>query len=262
VNVAAEVTANIDWQNAIGRSIVYAFLSRGLAYPEPAQLGMLRERILPGVVDLELDGPVGEAIEGAIPALQASSDTLRAAHTAIFSLTVSADCPDYETAYLSRDIFQQTQVMADVAGFYRAHGLEVGAQRIQRPDHITTELEYMGFLARKEAYAIEHLGPEQQEMAREAQQLFLRDHLACWAPSLGRRIAARDDNPYSPYGRLGSALAAWVEADTEWLGVTPARTVDGPTLEWPEPDDGTCGAEAECPAMAQVPLATELINPV
>lgn len=248
MNLTSEVTADINWQEAIARSVIYAFLSRALAYPGPSQLGMLRERILPGVLDLELADAAGDAIRGAVPGLGAPVDFLRAAHTAVFSLTVSSDCPDYETAYLSRDVFQQTQVMADVAGFYRAQGLEVGGQRNQRPDHITTELEFMGFLARKEAYAIEHPSSELREMAREAQVLFLRDHLACWAPALGRRIASRDQNPYSPYGPLGVALGEWVAADAEHLGVTPARSVDAPVLEWPEPDDGTCGVESECPA--------------
>lgn len=252
MNLVSEVTAKPAWQDAIARSAVYTFFSRALAYPDPVQIGILQERILPIVLELQLEGPAGEAIRDAVAGLRAPLDSLRARHTSLFSLTVSPDCPDYETAYLSRDVFQQTEVMADVAGFYRAHGLEVGSQLYQRPDHITTELEFMGFLTRKEAYAIEHLGEEQQEMAHEVQALFLRDHLACWGPALGRRIASRDEGAGSPYGPVGRALAEWLAIECEKFDITPAHSVDEPILEWPELDDGTCGVEAECPAMASV----------
>lgn len=249
MNVVDEIAADLDWQDAIGRSIVYTFLSRALAYPDPVQLGVARERILPALLELELEGPLGDAIRGGVARLHGPLDSLRLVHTQIFSLTVSSDCPDYETAYLSRDVFQQGHVMADIAGFYRAHGLEVGGQSYQRPDHITIELEFMGFLARKEAYAIEHLGEEQRAMAREAQATFLRDHLACWGPALGRRIAACDGPGDSPYRWLGQALAAWIADECAYLAVTPASSVDRPMLEWPEPDDGMCGIESDCPVV-------------
>lgn len=240
MNLVSEVTTNEDWQTAIARGVVYTFLSRALAYPDPLQLGFLRERVFPAIDGLELEGAVGEPIRQGMEGLRAPLDSLRAWHTCLFSLTVSSDCPDYETAYLSRDVFQQTRVMADVAGFYRAHGLEIG-RYYQRPDHITTELEFMGFLARKEAYAIELLGDEQRTMAREAQALFLRDHLGCWGPALGRRIASRDEAGQSPYGPIGRAVVAWLADECDRLGVIPVHAINEPMLEWPEPDDGTCG---------------------
>lgn len=250
--MATRTESRRAWTEAIARSAAYAFLGRALAYPEQGQLEILRERIIPALRALPLEGQAGAALREASPGFEGLPRGLQAAHVALFALTVSPDCPDYETAYLSRDVFQQTQVMADVAGFYRAHGLEPRSDQPQRPDQIGTELEFMGFLARKEAYALERLEAEKAEMAREAQSLFLRDHLGCWGPPLGRRIAsfAAED---SAYQRLGRALEAWLTADCARLGVTPIPTADGPVLAWPEPDDGSCGLEGECPLVAPIP---------
>ncbi len=242
-----DVKRAAEWQTAVRRALIYAFLSRALAYPSSEHQAVLRERIAPGLVDfgIDRDGPPG--LSGALDQVGASLDELRDAHTAVFTLTVSADCPDYETAYDSRDVFQQTYTMADVGGFYRANGLEVGGLQAERPDHIGTELEFMSFLAFKEAFALESQGPAELEVTREAQKLFLRDHLGCWGPSFGLRVEASAGADGSFYACVGRALSTWIAEDCENLAVVPARIIDQPTLEYPEPDDGSCGVEGDCP---------------
>ena len=243
---AVEATPSAAWELAVARSFVYALLCRTLAYPTAAHHAALREIIIPALKVFDGDGETAE-LRRAIPD---AIDQMRAEHTAIFSLTVSADCPDYESAYNSRDVFQQTQQMADVGGFYRAHGLQVGGDESERPDHITTELEFMSFLALKEAYALETCGGEELAAVVEAQTLFLRDHLACWGPGLGARIEARAGGVSPLFAAAGTLLTSWLAAECERLGVAPARVMAEPQLEWPEPDDGACGAAGDCPLIS------------
>lgn len=226
---------------------MYAFLCRAFAYPGPAHLEALRDDILPALAGFELDDATTVAVSQVVEAIGAPLEALRAAHTALFTLTVSADCPDYETAYASDDIFQQTQAMADVGGFYRAHGLDVGGIEQERPDHITAELEFMSFLALKEAYAIDRLGEAELEAIREDQVLFLRDHLGVWGPEFGRRVEAQTSTEPTFYAAVGKALSGWLREECEAFEVTPADRSLVAHVEWPEADDGVCGSEGECP---------------
>lgn len=246
---ALEPAAAEEWQTAIARSVTYVFLSRALAYPAREHLAFLHRRVIPILAQLELGPQSTAALRQALPGLSAGLDALQAAHVEVFSLTVSADCPDFETAYLPNDVFRQAEVMADAAGFYRAHGLVVGGQQFQRPDYLTTELEFMGFLARKEAYALEHCGPGELAVVRDAQALFLRDHLGCWGAEVGRRIAAQGARNGSVYAPLGHFLATWLTDEIEQLAIVPAWTAGEPRIEWPAPDDGSCGAEAGSPVL-------------
>ena len=58
--------------------------------------------------------------------LQVPLDTLRAQYENVFGIVVPKDCPPYETEYYpSQDTFGRSQQLADVAGFYRAFGIEL-----------------------------------------------------------------------------------------------------------------------------------------
>ena len=50
----------------------------------------------------------------------------------VFSHNLTPDCPPYETQYGSTHIFWQSQQLADIAGFYRAFGLELSKQAHER----------------------------------------------------------------------------------------------------------------------------------
>lgn len=243
-----DATQSQEWQTAVSRSLVYTFLSRALAHPAAEHLAVLTERVVPVLAEFVDDEEAPAGLRDALRGVAAPLEELRDAHTAIFTMTVSPDCPDYETAYCGGDVFKQAHAMADVAGFYRAHGLEPGGQQYERPDHITTELEFMGFLARKEAYAIENLGKDEVQMCTEAQALFLQSHLGCWGPSLGRRIEAQAGQG-SLYQAVGRALASWLAGECARFDVVPEQVLEEPTLDWLGPDDGECGAEAGTPVI-------------
>ena len=245
---------------APARSALYALLARTLAYPTADRLAQVRAQVAPLLREIEF-GPA--SLRHGVAQLLARLDTAtpqewERAYIDLFTLTVSPDSPTWETAYSASDVIQQSQRMADIAGFYRAHGLQLGGAARERPDHIATELEFLSFMARKEAVAIEALGPEQVDEWRRTQVHFLADHLGCWGPALGRRIQRLAQG--SVYAPVGALLTAWLEAEMAALDARPAEHLDQPA-PLPEPGDDACGPTDGCdlpcgPAGASAPAAT------
>ncbi len=241
---------------ALARSAVYRFLSLAF-FPPSEDLCSLRAegaalgRALAGLRDAADGG--GVAAEDLLRALQdADGAALREGYQHVFGHQACADCPLYETPYVAGEIFQQAQQLADIAGFYRAFGLEAAEDAGERVDHISLELEFMGALAYREAYALVHHGPAEVALLREAQQAFLRDHLVRWVPLLARLVRRRADGFYR---HLADLAAAWVAREAAAFGVPPADAAGvtlpegGMTLpaEDPQLQPASACAEDGCP---------------
>lgn len=213
------------------RSRVYAFLARALSYPDDAQPGSLKEQygLLPACLEILADPPVRQALDALRPAVAAlSTVSLEDAYTRCFGHAMSKDCPPYEAEYGQAHIFQKTHTLADIAGFYRAFGLDLAADSHERVDHVSVELEFMHFLCLKEAYALAKQHPEEQlALCREAQGKFLREHVCRWAFGFARRLCAKAGDTL--YQELGQLLAAFLEAELRALGLKPAE-VAGPDM--------------------------------
>jgi nitrate reductase assembly molybdenum cofactor insertion protein NarJ len=185
-------------RNAVTRGITYEVLARSFAFPEPASIERMHQMAALALA-VDLSPSIRELAE---EAARAMADSLMPDYVATFTVVTSPDCPTFESAYVCTDGGQQTSVMADVSGFYRAFGLELAAH--VRPDEISAELEFVGYLCRKEAYAAERLG----------------------------RDVARRAPPGSFYALLGPALARWVLNDLRLLRVDDVERVAGPRMPW------------------------------
>lgn len=223
---ASEVMAR-----AQARSQAHSFLALALSYPDAARSDALRQQydLLQGSMESLADPPVRNAVGALRPAMAAlSAASLEDAYTRCFGHAMSKDCPPYEAEYAQAHIFQKTHTLADIAGFYRAFGLDLAADSHERVDHASVELEFMHFLCLKEAYALAKQHPEQQlALCREAQGKFLREHVCRWAFGFARRLRAKAGD--TVYQELGQLLAAFLEAELRALGLTPAE-VAGPDM--------------------------------
>ncbi|MBP2019881.1 DMSO reductase family type II enzyme chaperone [Symbiobacterium terraclitae] len=200
---------------ALRRSRVYAVLSRGFLYPEPSLLRELRGGALARALRAYLPRGGYALAKQAQAALDGPGER-ESEYNALFA-GQAVPCPLYETEYTGAHVWMQTQQMADVAGFYRAFGVDVEGER---PDGLATELEFMSLLCLKEAVARADGDREAAAICRDAQARFLREHLGRWLPKLVTRLERLDPGGF--YHAL-SRLADWyVRHDAERLSDVPA----------------------------------------
>jgi len=241
-------------ESAFAGASLYRFLSLAFTYPGEKEHQALLQALEPAGVAASLASPA------VVAALDAAAKVLRSLerawlvdqHRDIFTLSASPDCPLNECAYGAKHIYQEVQALADLAGFYRAFGVQAGASR---PDELSAELEFCYLLSLKEGLARERRALKEAEICRRALQAFLSEHLGRWAENVGRRLEALyAESAYAVFGRL---LAAFVSAESERLRlgiVLPHQEVPNP----PEPiDDEGCPAEEGPAPLAQVMINTE-----
>lgn len=186
-----------------------------------ASQALAREAPTPSLGFGEED-PAGFSLEAlALELLDPGAD-LAADHIRVFGLTPCRECSPYETDYFANeDPFFRSQQMADAAGFYRAFGVQPGGRRRERPDHIALELEFMAFLLTKQRLAAtsnDRQSDEHVEICLQAQQAFLRDHLAWWAPAFAQLLRRKAEQ--GPLALAASALAAFLPMERQRLGVS------------------------------------------
>jgi DMSO reductase family type II enzyme chaperone len=212
---------------ALGRSLVYRTLVVAFHYPETLDPGPFTGAASRLTATAEtLPRAVVDALGALAAAMQETTlDRWREAHVATFGHVTLADCPLHETACTATDPFQQTQALADLAGFYRAFGLEVGGETGERADHLAIELEFMHYLAYREAWAREHHGTAQVALIRDAQRRFLEHHLGRWAPAVARAVTTRGEEPLRTAAEL---LARFLEDEHTRWGIDPASPASPP----------------------------------
>lgn len=209
------------------RASLYRLFSAAFRDPspevaEPKEVGALLKAI-PG--------------SGAVPMPPRAPSDPAADMRRVFGYNLSPDCPPYETQYGRLGVFRQSQTMADLAGFYRAFGVDVaGGDR--RPDHLPVELEFASLLCLKEARALEKRDSEGAGVCRGARARFLQEHLALWAPAFSQAVSRKAPGSY--YAALSQSLEAFVRLDAESLGVVAAERLPGPRLEEPEDPCRSC----------------------
>jgi DMSO reductase family type II enzyme chaperone len=183
---------------ALARSRVYATLSRGFLYPSSALMAAMADypaelRSAFRAVGIKADFGLGQLDEGE--------------YQALFGGQVPA-CPPNETEYTAAHVWMQTQQMADVAGFYRAFGVDT-TETGERADALTAELEFMYMLCVKEAIATEAGDHEEAAICRDAQVKFVSEHLAVWLPRFVARLEqAGAEGYYLALARLTSQFVA------------------------------------------------------
>jgi nitrate reductase assembly molybdenum cofactor insertion protein NarJ len=121
-----------------------------------------------------------------------------AAYDAAFGLLLPKECPPYETEYCPQTFtVYRAQKPADIAGYYRAFGVEPSREQPERPDHLAVELEFMVWLIEKTWYALDddYRGDvmDNVTVCREAQRSFLAEHLTWWTPAFALALRRKVD---------------------------------------------------------------------
>ncbi|MER3422611.1 MAG: hypothetical protein C4293_04635 [Nitrospiraceae bacterium] len=170
---------------------------------------------------------------------------LQAEHRRVFSNVITLDCPPYETLFGNDHVFGQAHTMGDIAGFYKAFGVELSRDIHERMDHLSVELEFMHFLAYKESYARCHDGAEKTQIVVDAQKKFLKEHIGRWVPLFSRMLAKKADTGFFRY--MADFTSDWIEFDAAYWGVNPQPYSEADyrpaTFNAPEGQTYECGAQ-------------------
>jgi TorA maturation chaperone TorD len=234
-------------RRAFARGAIYRVLSQALVYPTIEAVRALRKADLPGALALApmLDDELPALVEQLAQRFKGKRiPTLQKAHRRVFPHVESGDCPSHETAYTGQNIFQETQDLSDLAGFFRAFGLEL-AER-ERPDHISVELEFMYVLTYKEGYALLHHGGEKARLCRIVQRKFMDDHLGRWMPRFAELLARNAKGGHLE--AVAALAAAFLHHELALLRARPEVVARRPLVKAPDPDDFVCPLAQDCPA--------------
>jgi TorA maturation chaperone TorD len=190
--------------------------------PDCSRLHALRRSYLPtgnaALVRLGCAPPVEVLGEQLSSVLERSSlQVLMEEYESTFEPSAGAERPPNETAHAPQspqEGLTRTAELADIAGFYRAFGVEV-TPATERVDHITAELDFMHLLAVKQAAAVERGERGHVEICEDAAAAFLYDHLGRWCGRLRDSIAAQSHSRV--YKTASALLASYVEVDAQLL---------------------------------------------
>ncbi len=258
-------------ERALSRSKVYLQISWSMLYPEDdefleyVQSGEFVEDGRSAVESLSqsLQGLGGERAKEKLDRILTHFDQieswvssecsnwqlsdLQTEHRRVFSNVITLDCPPYETLFGNDHIFAQAHVMGDIAGFYKAFGVELSRDVHERMDHLSVELEFMHFVAYKESYARCHDGEEKTKIVVDAQKKFVKEHIGRWVPLFSKMLARKAD--FGFYRSMADLTADWMEFDAAYLAVNPqpyTETEYRPaTFNAPEGQSYECGAQDE-----------------
>ena len=192
------------------RSYVYRLLADSFSYPTDGFCADLisgewarRLSTLAPRLPFELTG-VGDA-----PVLDATPEALQAGYVSTIEVGAGRPyCPLYEGSHRSG----RMKLMEELVRFYEHFGLktEVG----DHPDHLCAELEFMHYMAFKEAALQARANPVAD--IRRAQRDFLERHLCRWLPRVRSRLQSA--RGLSPFYCFTAALAEeFCRLDLAWL---------------------------------------------
>ncbi len=209
----ATITLEHESELAAGaRSGIYRLLADSFSYPsdifsETLASGDWYRRVceLAQHLPFEFSGAAEPSFAAATP------DALQQGYVSIFEVgTGRPYCPLYEGSHRSG----RMKLMEDLVRFYEHFGLRI--QPGDHPDHLCAELEFMHYMAFKEATALAHADPVAD--VRRAQRDFLDRHLCRWLPRIRSRLESARDLP-SFYFLAAELAEDFCRRDMEWLKV-------------------------------------------
>lgn len=148
-----------------------------------------------------------------------SLDELLSAHGRLFGHTARGLVCAYETEYGQEGLFQQPAQLANLTGIYGLFGLKVRQVERERPDHISCELEFLEFLLKKQAYALEHRDESMEKETRKATRLFLKEHLGRFGRAFGAQMKKHDREGFM--GKAGDFTFEFLTVECHRLDLEP-----------------------------------------
>lgn len=229
----------------------YRLLAAAFGYPDVDEFSTLFREA--ASVALATDQAQLASLAGRL--LAAVDSDLAGEYNRLFSQSVAVT--PYETSYVAADKGVQ---LGRLAALMEAFGVRSRGEERESPDHIGSELEFMAFLCVKEASHQTETRLEGQEAyaaVRQAQALFVQEHVGVWAPVFADRLRSATRHPF--YALLADVLPAWLEQERASQGFRYEPLASRVHLPLLQPDGSTqstiATGEVEDDAMI-CPMAT------
>lgn len=219
--------------HAAARGRAYAVFARLFEYPDAAAIERIRSGgVAEEVADVLEDVAAGVAADVAsdIAAEYATpdheslcdagdADALAVEFTRLFDATASEPpCPLYGGAYGGA----RMKTMEEAVRFYEHFGLTLSETPRELPDHLATQLEFLHFLAFREAETLAERG-DAGPWCR-AQRDFIARHPGRWVSELRRRLGR--ERPMRYFAEVAARLEALLAGESRRL----ARETGSPAI--------------------------------
>jgi TorA maturation chaperone TorD len=230
------------------RAAIYELLAVGYGYPDAAQRERVRELAAALEPWVELIHPswTERMIALRMSIAAASVEELEAEFNRLFSGAM--ECAPYESSF-EFDIFRKQAGLADLAGFYRAFGFELGEASRWQTDHIGVQLEFGSIVLQRTAEAVDADLQEQAAICVDALRKFLDDHLGRWFAAFSGDVAAQTRLPY--YRTLAELTAEWLELELQALDLKPDRLRSRRVFDEDQAPPNCGGCTVACPPSEQ-----------
>jgi DMSO reductase family type II enzyme chaperone len=179
---------------AAARSHAYRLFADAFGYPQGELLARIRSGELADALAEALfavSPPLGERLESGPLREAGPGDALAVEYTRLFDVGPGGPpCPLHGGLWIG----DRMKTMEEVLRFYRHFGLALADSPRELPDHLSIELEFLHYLAYREAEALAEGGDPGPY--RRAQHDFASRHAARFAPLLRARLERENAAPF------------------------------------------------------------------
>ena len=191
-------------------SQLYLFLGKCFSYPEERFCAAMKETQAEEELRTIVEGLPFEVNFKGISSWALSQDEFGADY--IGSFDINPACPLYESEYRT-DELSRRDILEELLRFYEHFDIKLSDQEKDYPDHLAVELEFMAFLAQKEAGALEQ--GKNPDPYRRAQMDFLERHLSKWVHQLDESIQKKVNEPF--YRQASTFMTEFIRRHLSYL---------------------------------------------
>lgn len=192
---------------------VYLFLGRCFSYPEEKFFETMKDAQAQEDLHILVEGLPFEINFKGIPTPTLPQDEFEAEYINSFDIGEGGpSCSLYEYVYRSDELTRR-DILEELLRFYEHFDVRLSDREKDYPDHLVAELEFMAFLAQREASALER--GKDPIPYRRAQLDFLDRHLNGWVHLLDEKIQRNVREPF--YRGISSFMAEFVRNHLSYL---------------------------------------------
>ena len=201
------------------RQLLYRFFGALFLYPDAERLTKLRAAAHGLVQEERVEGffasaqPWQRLLASLADLDEGENVSIEGEYLRLF--LVKAPVTPYESIYADPGGMERGVIVHGIEQEYRSAGLVIAPGRIEPPDHVAVEFEFLSFLCAQEAQAREEDDEAGSHEAQARHSHFLRKHLGSWFPELAGR--AKGAEPKPPFDELLDATWAFLSHEISSL---------------------------------------------